>query len=98
MSTSIAGSRPYVTNLVPSSSGKATQSTPSTVRQSAVVGAGVATPHRATTAGSPQARTAGAAGSVDTGCRPETEAGQAPAARAHAGSAPRSGTPTATER
>src|SRR6478752_5294825 len=72
----MAGDRPYVVNLTPSLSGCTTQSTPLTARHSSVVGPGAATPQRAMTAGSPQARTAGEAEVVSRRACPPTVPGR----------------------
>src|SRR3954470_5415712 len=81
----MAGSRPNVVAAEPSLSGRTTQSTPSTVTQSCVLGPRGSSPHRAMMAGSPHAATDPSSGCVATRTCPLTAAGQA--ARAHAGAA-----------
>src|SRR5699024_6968171 len=89
-STSTAGSRPKVVNIVPSSSSVATQSTPLTSMQGSVVGPGGFLPQRATTGGSPHAATPTDWTAVTLGSSPPTVAGQWAATRWHAGESDRS--------
>jgi hypothetical protein len=83
-------------NLVPSVSACGIQPTPSTSMHSVSVGPSAATPQRAITAGSPQARTPGESGSVARRGIPDTVTGHNRVADEQAGSVAAEGTATST--
>src|SRR6185312_14150004 len=87
---------PNEVNFVPSERACGIQPTPSTSMHSVSVGPIGATPQRAMTAGSPQARTPGELGSVSRRGIPETVVGHSRDADAHAGRAAADGTATWT--